>query len=440
MPLNFPQVELTYDQKMALVGTDGPPTAENPYVTDGDARLDAAAALYSATTTIVINGAAAPTTGQALIATSATAASWQDLLKLATAAPQDVTKATAVIGSSSEAAKADHKHDISTAAPSSVGTSNAEGNATSLARSNHVHDHGSQSTGTHHAVATGSVNGFMSSSDYTKLSGIAAGATANVITNTAPVDVTKATAEVGTSSELARQDHKHDVTTAAPASTAVQIGNTASEGTSTSLARADHIHAVSAGTIGAVGTTTSNGTAATFARADHVHAGLTRGADDFGQFSSKASSGAGDRILIEDSADGYAKKYIQVQHLPAASFVKDSVMQNNTITTTSTSDVLATGMTLTPLSGTYLVFFTGSGFINGTMGSGRYIETSIYVGGVRDTSSIRDFVDQNNYYTPFNCFTVATVNGSQAIEGKWRTTYGTATMYGYRVLSIVKVG
>jgi hypothetical protein len=54
---------------------------------------------------------------------------------------------------------------VTTAAPSSVGTSNTEGNATSLARSNHIHDHGTQSTGAHHAVASSSGAGFQGKSN-----------------------------------------------------------------------------------------------------------------------------------------------------------------------------------------------------------------------------------------------------------------------------------
>ncbi len=121
-------------------------------------------------------------------------------------APVDVTKSTAAAGTATTAARQDHKHNVSTAAASSLtGTSTStEGTATSLARSDHTH----------------SISGILSS--------------------TAPVNVTKATAAAGTATESARQDHKHDVTTAA----AVSVGTTNAEGTSTSLARADHTHAV----------------------------------------------------------------------------------------------------------------------------------------------------------------------------------------------------
>lgn len=58
--------------------------------------------------------------------------------------------------------------------PSSVGTSNSIGASNSFPRSDHVHNHGSQTTPTHHAAATQSANGFMSSGDKTKLDNLVA--------------------------------------------------------------------------------------------------------------------------------------------------------------------------------------------------------------------------------------------------------------------------
>jgi hypothetical protein len=61
-----------------------------------------------------------------------------------------------------------------------------------------------------------------------------------VLSDTPPVDVTKAAASAGTATQASRQDHKHDISTTAPGN--ITEGATASEGTSTSLARADHVH------------------------------------------------------------------------------------------------------------------------------------------------------------------------------------------------------
>lgn len=124
----------------------------------------------------------------------------------APAAPADVTKAAAAAGVSGSLARADHKHDIQTGVPISIGASNLEGTATTLARSDHQHAGG--------------------------------GGGGPPLANTPPVDVTKAAASAGVSTDASRQDHKHDVTTAAP----VTIGGANAEGTSTALARADHVH------------------------------------------------------------------------------------------------------------------------------------------------------------------------------------------------------
>jgi hypothetical protein len=94
-------------------------------------------------------------------------------LALTSAAPADVTKAAAAAGVATTAARADHKHDVSTAAPSTLGTANAEGTASSLARADHVHDHGSQTSGTLHALAIADgANGFLSGADKTKLNNL----------------------------------------------------------------------------------------------------------------------------------------------------------------------------------------------------------------------------------------------------------------------------
>lgn len=118
----------------------------------------------------------------------------------ASAAPVNVTKAANAEGAAATFSRTDHKHDVSTAAPSATGvdTASGEGAATTLARSDHTHQ-----------------------------------------ANTAPVNVTKAVAAIGTSGEPARADHKHDVSTAAPAQ---GIGGSNAEGAATSLARSDHDH------------------------------------------------------------------------------------------------------------------------------------------------------------------------------------------------------
>lgn len=82
------------------------------------------------------------------------------------------------------------------------------------------------------------------------------------------------------------------------------------------------------------------------------------------------------------------------------------------ITTSSTTDVVATGMTLTPPAGTYLVWFSGS--FNNT---NDVTFVSIYSNGVQSQSS-EERNEGGSALIPFNSVAKVTVNGSQAIEGR----------------------
>jgi len=172
---------------------------------------------------------------------------------LTASAPADVTKAAAAAGVSIEAARADHKHNVSTAAAGSIQPDDAaaEGAATSLARSDHRHSIAAAAPGgiaIGDAAAEGVATSFARSDHQHAVSNPAA-----------PVNVTKAAAAIGTSGEPARADHKHDVTTAA----AIELtDSTNAEGTATSLARSDHTHSHGArggGTLHALATALANG-------------------------------------------------------------------------------------------------------------------------------------------------------------------------------------
>ena len=158
---------------------------------------------------------------------------------IATAAPAALLMGSVgVTGSAASVAVSDHVHPVSRGTPVSVGTANSAGTSSAFAGADHVHAHGIQTVDTQHALATTSTHGFISSSDKTKLDGIATSAAA--LTSSAPVNVTKAAAAVGVATDAARADHKHDVTTAS----ATSVGAANAEGSASSLARSDHTHQV----------------------------------------------------------------------------------------------------------------------------------------------------------------------------------------------------
>lgn len=64
-----------------------------------------------------------------------------EVATLSDVAPVDVTKSAASEGTGTAASRDDHKHDVTTGTPGTIGESDTpeEGTATSLARSDHVH-------------------------------------------------------------------------------------------------------------------------------------------------------------------------------------------------------------------------------------------------------------------------------------------------------------
>ena len=112
-------------------------------------------------------------------------------------------------------------------------------------------------------------------------------------------------------------------------------------------------------------------------------------------------------------------------------------------TTTSGTDAVMTGMTLTPIAGTYLAIFTG---VIEQNSAGNSITISFYVGGVQDATSVMDAapfaggtLTSGSSSVPFVTHGVYTVNGSQAIAIEWHVSGGTGTVF-QRKLSLLKIG
>lgn len=159
------------------------------------------------------------------------------------------------------------------------------------------------------------------------------------------------------------------------------------------------------------------------------------------ELAGKASPVGADVLMIEDSAANNAKKKVSIANLPGGAAPPPAATlaaATGDITTASGTDVVATSMTQTPAAGTYLVAFSGSLDHDSNSSS---IETSVWSAGSQVASSERRFVrgaGQGNVTGSFICQAKVTVNGSQAIEGRWRTSGATATMH-ERVLSILEV-
>ncbi len=185
----------------------------------------------------------------------------------------DATTAAAA-GTATTAARSDHTHSIAVAVigdVQDVGVA-ATGTSPRFALADHSHAHGEQSDPTDHALADGSNAGFMSAADFTKLSGISAGAIAATSTTPSPVG----TAAVGIAATAARADHVHaHGNQLGGALHAVADDSTAGFMSATDKSKLDALPANPA----SVGSVTPSpigaaaiGVATTAARSDHVHA------------------------------------------------------------------------------------------------------------------------------------------------------------------------
>ncbi|MEP7196068.1 MAG: hypothetical protein ABI851_06070 [Saprospiraceae bacterium] len=105
-------------------------------------------------------------------------------------------------------------------------------------------------------------------------------------------------------------------------------------------------------------------------------------------------------------------------------------------TTTSTTDVLLTGMSITPGAGDYLVFFTGSYGNSNSHGQG---PISIYNNGNLIAASVVQGDGSSNDILPVasNAY-ITNLGAGQTIEVKWRVEAGTGTFH-QRTLILQKV-
>lgn len=135
---------------------------------------------------------------------------------------------------------------------------------------------------------------------------------------------------------------------------------------------------------------------------------------------------AQNRFLVSENGGAYRSAFTRIA----------SVGSTSTITTTSTTDILATGMSITPETGTYLAIFSSS-VTNSA--NNQDVFASIYVDGVQVAASERAIRSlPSNDGAAFACVAEVTVNGSQAVEGRWRVSGNTGSMYP-RTLVLVKV-
>lgn len=154
--------------------------------------------------TLTLSGTLAIGSGGTGATTASAARTNLGAAAVSSALPQDVNANPGAAGTSPDAARIDHTHQVDVQTPIGLvaGGSNVQGSDASLARADHQH----------------------------------------AMPVAAPVNVTAAANSAGSATTFARSDHKHDISTAAAVTLTPSSTNTT--GTAATLARSDHTHAV----------------------------------------------------------------------------------------------------------------------------------------------------------------------------------------------------
>lgn len=141
--------------------------------------------------------------------------------------------------------------------------------------------------------------------------------------------------------------------------------------------------------------------------------------------------------LQDNSSAAGVWVYWQVITNTATGIVSYNAISSTAFNTTSTTDVLITGASLTPQAGTYAVWFnsTNSNTTNNSVNT-----ITLYKAGSAITDSPRTFqTGSSNMTFLIATQTIINVNGSELVEAYAKTTTGTFTING-RSLLLIRLG
>lgn len=125
-------------------------------------------------------------------------------------------------------------------------------------------------------------------------------------------------------------------------------------------------------------------------------------------------------IPYDNSTDGWVANNVQAAIEEAPIHLRAGEVSSTATYTTTTTDALITGMTVTLVAGTYLVWFSCDANVST---AGAAVSASYYVGGVQKADSLRKIVPFDGGLGSVTAARGAisingliTVNGTQAIE------------------------
>lgn len=158
-------------------------------------------------------------------------------------------------------------------------------------------------------------------------------------------------------------------------------------------------------------------------------------------------------ILFDNSSNGFSAKNVQsaIEEAKTTAITTLNyyhVTDNSIISTTSNTFVSVSGMSITPVAGTYMVTFSGKSTMTGASVRSEY---AIYSGGSLIPNSLRETscnltllgglvtISLNTIGVGANTSTIVTVNGSQTIDVRYRSVNGGTIQVTERNLTLIRV-
>ena len=123
----------------------------------------------------------------------------------------------------------------------------------------------------------------------------------------------------------------------------------------------------------------------------------------------------------------------------ASGIISYNVVSSTSFATTSTTDVVITGFTVTPQAGTYAIW------VNGTWtpqaGPGNVESVTIYKAGAAVADSVRGISPVQSLNPALMCTqTITQVNGTQAIDVRINSSSGQTLTVTHRSLLLIRLG
>lgn len=140
------------------------------------------------------------------------------------------------------------------------------------------------------------------------------------------------------------------------------------------------------------------------------------------------------RLILEDKATSNGNWLIQISSATATGVQSYSVGTDTSFATSSSTDVIITGLTVTPVSGRYGLWFSGDVTVSANNAIGQCVA---FIDGVSVEATRRDLQGVgSNFKSSIATLAEVSVDGTEAVDIRVNISSGSLTVTGRRLLLI----